>query len=58
MSMKNQVNIIINGVQFDAVQASGCTECAFFENCKDQCAALELPFDMVFKKFDYVPNKD
>ena len=56
--MKNQVNIIINGVQFDAVQASGCTECAFFENCKDQCAALELPFDMVFKKFDYVPNKD
>lgn len=52
MSMENQVSIIINGTRYDAVEAAGCAECAFFENCKDQCAFFELPLDKVFKKSD------
>lgn len=48
----NEVSIIINGARYDAIDASGCTECAFFENCKAQCEWLELPLDKVFKKSD------
>ena len=50
--MGNQVSTTIDGIKYVAVTASGCTECAFFENCKDQCASLELPFDLVFKKIE------
>ena len=48
----NEISTVIDGVKYVAVTASGCTECAFFENCKDQCASLELPFDLVFKKIE------
>lgn len=50
--MGNQVSTTIDGIKYVAVTASGCTECAFFENCKDLCAVLELPFDLVFKKIE------
>ena len=48
----NKVSIIINGIRYDAKEGIGCTECAFFENCKDQCVFFELPLDKVFKKSD------
>ena len=48
----NKAIITVNGVRYVSVKASGCTECAFFENCKDLCAVLELPFDLVFKKIE------
>ena len=48
----NEISTVIDGVKYVAVTASGCTECAFFENCKDLCVSLELPYDMVFKRLD------
>lgn len=59
----NEVSIIINGTQYDAVDGKSCTECDLFEYCTSKFEPCNIfPRSMqihkVFKKSDKSLNHE
>ena len=61
--MKDEVSIIINGIQYDAVDGKGYTNCDLLEYCTSelyQCNmfAEKMSLFKIFKKSDRILNHE